>query len=50
MSFVGVSIFELREGQIAREDFVTDDLAFMGQPGFAPVLEEGTSTTSTSVA
>ena len=50
VSFAGVSIYELREGQIARKDFVTDDLAFMEQLGFAPVFEEGTSTTSTSAA
>ena len=50
VSFAGISIYELRNGQIARKAFVTDDLAFMEQLGFTLELEQETLTVATPAA
>jgi steroid delta-isomerase-like uncharacterized protein len=50
VSFGGISLYWLRDGQIARKVFYTDHLAFMEQIGFTLVLEEGTPAAGTPEA
>jgi steroid delta-isomerase-like uncharacterized protein len=50
VSFPGISIYEVRDGLIARKVFVTDDLAFMQSLGFELVLDEGVPAAATPPA
>jgi steroid delta-isomerase-like uncharacterized protein len=47
VSFGGISLYELRDGKIARKVFYTDDLAFMEQLGFVLMPPQATPATGT---
>ncbi len=50
VSFRGLSLYELRDGLIARKVFYTDDLTLLEQLGFVLVPPEGTPAAGTPAA